>query len=209
MANLGSITVNEIEIIEVDASPVTSGIDASIGSLAILTDGSKIFLKNGSLITNWAPINSLIFSEFAYRVDTIAQSSTSATYANVTELVSDILEVGTYLFEYRGLSQSTAAGTGIGIRIGAGTAVLGVTFGEWQIAQATDGTGKYFQYNQVSATTNISSASVQTANADFVVKGSGSFTVTTTGTVAIQLRSETGTSVSVRIGSVFFIKKVA
>lgn len=208
MANLGSITVNEIEIIEVDASPVTSGVDASIGSLAILTDGSKIFLKSGSLITNWTPINSLIFSEFAYRVNTIAQSSTSATYANVTELTSEVLQTGTYLFEYVGLCQSTAVGTGVGVRIGAGTATLGVTFGQWQIAQAADGTDKYFQYNQVNATTNISSASVQTANADFVVKGSGSFTVTAAGTVAIQLRSETGTSVSVRIGSVLFIKKV-
>lgn len=208
MASLGSITVNEIEIIEVDASPIVSGVDAAIGSLAILTDGSSIFLKDQAATTGWKAINSLVFSEYAYRINTVAQSSTSTTYANITELVSQVLQAGTYVFEFVGLYQSTATNTGVGFRLGAGSAVLGITFGQWQISQAANGTAKTFQYDQLNATTNVSSASTVTANTDAVVKGSGSFTITTAGTVAIQLRSETGTSVSARVGSLFFIKKV-
>lgn len=57
MAKLGSITVNEIEIIEVDSDPTISGLEAASGSLAILTDGSSLFLKQEGGIYNWKAIN--------------------------------------------------------------------------------------------------------------------------------------------------------
>lgn len=204
MANLGSITVNEIEIIEVDASPKVSGVDASIGSLAVLTDGSSVFLKTTATSTGWVPI----FLDYSYVVDVANQTSTSTAYANVTELVTEDLPVGTYSFECFALCQSTAANTGVGIRLGAGTAVLSTTFGRWEISQAADGTAKAFQYDQLTATTNVTSASALATNTNFVVTGKGVFIVTTSGTVAIQLRSETGTAVSIRIGSVLNLKKI-
>lgn len=205
MANLGSITVNEIEIIEVDISPRVSGVDASIGSLAILTDGSFVFLKTTATSTGWVPI----FLNYSYSIQSVNQNSTSVTYANVTELTSEVLPVGLYSFDCFALCQSTAANTGVGLRLGAGTATLATTFARWEISQAADGIGKTFIYDQLNATTNVSSASVATANTNFIVTGRGIFEVTTSGTVAIQLRSETGTSVSIRIGSNFNLKKLS
>jgi len=58
MAKLGSITINEIEMIEVDASPIVDGFDAPSGSLAILTDGTAMFLKITGGPTAWQSIGS-------------------------------------------------------------------------------------------------------------------------------------------------------
>ena len=205
MANLGSITVNEIEVIEVDASPKTSGVDAAIGSLAIMTDGSAVYLKTGGTNTNWA----LIGIEYTYIIAGAAVSSTSTTYASVAELTTESLAVGTYLFECRAICQSTNTGTGVGLRIGAGTAVLGNTFGKWDISQAADGVGKSFQYDQLNATTNVTSASAAVVNTNFIVIGRGIVTVTTAGTIAVQFRSETTTASSIRTGSLLFLKRIA
>jgi hypothetical protein len=204
MANLGSITINEIELIEVDVSPRTSGVDASTGSLAILTDGTFAYLKTGNNNIDWASIG----IEYNYRITTANQTSTSTTYANVTELVSESLLVGTYRFECFAICQSTAANTGVGVRIGAGTATLGATFGKWDISQAANGIDKNFQYDQLNSTTNVTSTSVATANTDFVVTGRGIVTLSTAGTIAIQFRSETTTASSIRIGSIFCLKKI-
>lgn len=209
MAVLGSITVNELEILELDASPATSGVDAPVGSLGIVTDGSFLYLKTGALITDWSIVRPLLFEEFVFRITATNQTSTSATYANVTALTTGALATGTYKFEVHALCQSTAGGTGLGLRIGAGTAVLGATFANWDIKQAGNGTSSNYEYDQTTATTNVSSASAPAANTDFVCSGQGIFTVNTAGTVAVQLRSETTTAVSIRIGSIFFIKKIA
>lgn len=56
MARLGSITLNEIELIEVDASPIVTGLDAPSGSLAILTDGTSIYLKQEGDVYAWSAI---------------------------------------------------------------------------------------------------------------------------------------------------------
>lgn len=54
MAILGQITVNEINIFEVDQAPdISPGIDAPIGSIAIMKDGSGIYQKNSTLNTGW------------------------------------------------------------------------------------------------------------------------------------------------------------
>lgn len=58
MAVLGQITVNEISIFEVDAAPDTgSGIDAPIGSIAIMTDGSGIYQKISASNTGWGLVS--------------------------------------------------------------------------------------------------------------------------------------------------------
>jgi hypothetical protein len=205
MANLGSITINEIEVLEIDVSPKTSGIDASIGSLAVLTDGTSVFLKTGVASTNWASVG----IEYTYVVTNANQTSTSTTHANVTELVTESLPIGTYVFECFAICQSTNANNGVGLRVSNGTATVGRVFGHWQISQAADGTGKVYQYDQLATTTNITSASVATANSDFVVVGKGIVTITASGSIAIQFRPETATAASIRIGSLFHLKKVA
>ena len=208
MASLGLTTLNEIEIHEIDSSPLVGGIDAPIGSLAILTDGTKLFLKSGALATDWSPINSLDRAEYSY-IATSIQSSTSTTYAAITQLTSVSLPVGFYKIEAFIICQSTATGTGVGLRIGQGTAVIGTPTGiQWSIGQSGNGTNKNFQYHQTSPTDNISSTASDAANANFVVIGVGVINVTTAGTISAQLRSETGTSVSVRPNSILFIKAV-
>jgi hypothetical protein len=205
MAVLGSITVNEIEIMEVDASPKVSGVDASTGSIAVNTDGSFIYLKDGNSITDWAAIG----TEFFYSITGANQTKNNATYSNVTELVSESLPIGTYIFNCYAVCQSTATAVGIGLRIGANTAVLGSTFGKWSITQAASGVGSNYEYDQTSATTNISSTAANTANADFLITGQGVFNITTLGSIAVQIRAENNNNVSIRTGSVLFLKRVA
>jgi hypothetical protein len=204
MANLGSITINEIEIIEVDASPAVSGVDASIGSLAINTNGDSLFLKTGSLTTEWGSIG----VEYSYRIGTANQTKNTVTYSNVTELTTGTLTTGTYMFNCFAICQSTSAAAGIGLRVGAGTATLSDTFGKWAVSQAAEGVNRNYEYDQLNSTTNFSSATVQTANTNFIVNGNGIVTLTTEGTIAVQIRSETTATVSIRIGSIFYLKKI-
>lgn len=53
MAVLGTLTLNEIVIYEVDADPSIGGLAAPSGSLAILTDGSAIFHKGEGNDFDW------------------------------------------------------------------------------------------------------------------------------------------------------------
>lgn len=209
MASLGLTTINEIEVHEVDVDPSVSGVDAPVGSLAIITDGTKIYLKTNTLATDWKPVNSLERTEYSYKM-TANQTSTSTTYANATELVTTSLPVGIYLINFYGIAQSTATTTGIGVRLGVGTATLSTNMSiKWELGQAADGTAKNFQYDQLAATTNVTSTSAITANTNFLVNGTGMFEVTVAGTVAIQLRTEVSASgVSLRTGSSLFIKKL-
>jgi hypothetical protein len=152
---------------------------------------------------------SMQFPETVNRVTAI-QSTTSTTYANITQMVTTSLDIGTYELRLISIGQSTAVGTGIGLRLAAGTAVIGTLCINWNFSQAGNGTDKNFEYTQNSVADNITSASVATANVNYPMSGNGLFTVTTAGTVAIQIRSETnGTNVSIRPESFLFLKKVA
>lgn len=144
-----------------------------------------------------------------YYRTTGTQTSTSTTYEDIAELTTSSLEVGSYIFEFVGIFQSTATGTGTGFRIGDSTGTIGMTSVLWQIQQGGNGTDKMYQYTQMTSTDNVNSASISAANTDSCVVGIGCFTITGTGTVAIQLRSETGNAVSVRAGSMLKITKIA
>jgi hypothetical protein len=205
MAVLGSITVNEIELMEVDASPKVSGIDASTGSIASNTDGSFLYLKNGENITDWASVG----SEFFYSISTANQTKNNANYSDVTELTTENLPIGVYKFECFAICQSTSTSVGIGLRLGSSTATVGATFGKWMIRQAANGTASNFQYDQTDSITNVSSTSAVAANSDFIVTGEGIVNVTTAGSIAVQIRAENNNNVSIRTGSVLFLKRVA
>lgn len=206
MALLGSITLNEIQILEVDTSPILDGIDADTGSLAIVTDGSKIFLKTGALATDWSPINSLDRAEYSLRMTAI-QTRNANSYLNVTELITPVLPVGFYTMAFYGVAQSTATSAGMGVRLGAVTATISTpTSIKWRISQGGNGTDKNYEYDQVTPTDNLTSTSVSPANSNFAIHGGGLFEVTVAGTVAIQFRSENTTTVSLRPPSSLFIK---
>ncbi len=139
---------------------------------------------------------------------TIVQSVASVTPTTITELTSVSLGTGFYELTAHLLWQSTATTTGVGFRVQQITAALGIIHLKWAIALAANGTDRDFEYQQVLSADNIFSTSALTANANFTAKGFGIIEVTTAGTIAIQLRSETGTSVSIRPGSVMILKKV-
>lgn len=137
------------------------------------------------------------------------QTSTSVTYANITELTSPVLPAARYQFEFTGVGQSTVTTTGIGIRLGAGTATVSSVVANWGFSLAANGTDKNFEYSQLGPTTDIASTGVLTANTDFPMYGTGVFTTSTPGTVAAQIRSEIAASgVSIRINSHLRIRKI-
>ncbi len=140
---------------------------------------------------------------------TITQATTSATYANITELTTASLPIGKYSFTFAGLIQSAATGTGVGLRVGAGTAAMGTTYAQWFLPLAANGNAQNFQYNQLNSTTNVTSTAVAVANSNAVASAIGFFEVTTAGTVAIQFRTETaGTAVTIQPGSLFLVEGV-
>ncbi len=138
-------------------------------------------------------------------VTTGTQSSTSTTHATITELTTATLATGLYRFEVQGYYQTTATTTGIGFRIVAGTATITTIAARWDIAQGGNGTDQDFQYKQIDQTVNVTSASASAANTNTYFGGTGIFRVTSSGTAAIQFRSETGTAVSVRADTVLTI----
>ena len=148
--------------------------------------------------------------KFEYRQNTTAiQTSTIITYANVTEFVSQSLDVGLYVLELKSAMQSTAANTGVGLRLAQGTATISNVSLSWSFTQAIAGTAKNFEYDQISLADNITSASVVNPNVSFPVFGNGVFRISVAGTVAIQIRTEiAGNGVSIRPDSTYFMKKI-
>lgn len=58
MGIIGSITLDEVSILEVDSDPSINGIDAPLSSIALLNDKNKGvgWLKTGPLITDWSSL---------------------------------------------------------------------------------------------------------------------------------------------------------
>ena len=148
--------------------------------------------------------------KFEYRINATAiQTSTSTTYANITEFVSLSIEPGLYVLELKGIMQSTATTTGLGLRLVNGTAVLSTLAIAWYFGLAANGTNKTYEYHQITTADNITSTAVLAINTNTPVRGQGIFRVTTAGTVAIQLRTEIAASgVSIRPDSTLMIKKI-
>src|SRR5690606_5163595 len=94
-----------------------------------------------------------------------------------------------------------ATGTGVGFRLNQVGATISDVAVAWSVAQGGNGVSHNFEYSQNSLATNVSSASFTSANVNAIATVDGTFTVSSAGTVAIQMRSETGNSVSIRDGS--------
>lgn len=147
------------------------------------------------------------FSQFT----TTTQSSTSTTYANITELVSPILPIGRYQVLFSGTIQSTATTEGVGIRLSNGTATVGAVVMDWRITQAGNGTDKNFDYTQIDVASNFTSSAITVANADVPASGVGILQISSPGTIAMQLRTETAVvaSCSIRANSVITYRRVS
>jgi hypothetical protein len=92
----------------------------------------------------------------------------------------------------------------MGFRLAEGTATITTCYIKWWLPLTL--TSNYV-YDQTSVTTNIVSSTTGASNTDFIATGSGIFTVTSAGTVAVQIRTENnGTAVTIQPAS--FVKLI-
>lgn len=164
--------------------------DAQNQISADLTDTSVIpGTYNTVTVDAKGRVTSASINRYTYKTAT-ATAVTVVTYTSVAQLTTISLPIGLYKFSFAGQMQSAANGTGVGVRIAGVSATITPAYAQWRIKQAADGVNSIFEYDQLTATTNVTSASVQAANTNFNVIGDGVFRVTVEGTVAIQTRSE-------------------
>lgn len=168
------------------------------GTYSQVTVDSKGRITSGSNIGN--------STVYKYS-NTVTVSNTNATYTTVAQLTTASLPVGLYKFSFLGLMQSAGAAAGVGVRVAPVGATVTTCYGDWHLKQAADGVNAVFHYNQLTAATNVTSASVPVANSNFVVSGSGVFRITVAGTVAIQIRGETnGAAATLQSDASFIIE---
>lgn len=142
-------------------------------------------------------------------ITTSIQTTTSNTYSNITELTTVSLEPGLYAVRLRGIMQSTATNTGVGLKLINGSATISELNINWTFSQGGAGTDKNYEYSQLAVGDNGTSTGVVTANVNFPVAGDGIMRITVGGTVIIQFRSENnGTGVSIRPNSTLIFRKV-
>jgi hypothetical protein len=165
---------------------------------------TQVTVDNKGRVTNGNNIGSVV----RYKYCTLTSNvNSTVTYANITGLITDSLPVGLYRFNFFGRMQSGANNTGVGVRVSTQTAVVSNCVGKWFIDQGVNGLSQAFEYNQIATNTNITSASVATANAAFNVIGDGVVRITTAGALVIQIRSETnGTAATLLADAVFILE---
>ena len=161
------------------ATLANSGVTA--GTYSLVTVDAKGRVTAGS--------NAGSVTRYGYAT-TSNNTNSNATYTTVTQLTSVSLPAGLYKVTFRGQAQSAGTTNGMGLRIINGTASVSTVGIKWAISQAANGTAQTFQYDQTALTTNVTSASVQTANANLVCMGDGMIRVTTAGTLVVQFRSD-------------------
>ena len=141
---------------------------------------------------------------------TTTQSTTLNTHSDITQLTSTSLTTGVYRVHVTGLFQSAGATSGAGFRIAPGTATIGLYIIDWEVQQGVDGTDQDFEYKQLNATTNVTSASVATVNTNYRFNGWGIIRITGAGTGKVQFRSElAGTATTVQIDSALILEKLS
>lgn len=176
-----------------------SGVEA--GTYSVVTVDAKGRVVSGS--------NSGSLVRYSYSTTATATSTTS-TYTTVAELTTEQLTTGLYSFRFLGIMQSGGTTNGVGVRITNDSATLSTCRAKWAVSQGANGAvNMNFEYDQLTNTTNITSASVQAANTPFIVAGSGILRVTTPGTIAIQIRSElNNNSASLLADSILIVELV-
>lgn len=139
---------------------------------------------------------------------TATQSSTVVAPANLTQLTTGVLPVGTYAFRAYIKVRSATTGNGYGLRFSSVSATVSDIIAQWRLpANADFSTTHNIVYSQRLITDNNVAGTVNVANRDYMAVGEGTFTVSVAGTVAIQFRSETnGTAATAGIRSCLIVE---
>jgi len=177
---------------------------------AIATPAAGLHIFNTTLNTVCVFNGTTWIFEYA-QFTTATQVSSSTTYANITELVSPVLPAGRYQVTFTGTFQTTATTEGIGLRLSNGTATVGAVVIDWSLTQAGNGTAKNFFYTQVATGSNFTSTAATVANADLPASCQGILQISAAGTMAVQIRTETGlgASCSIRANSIILYRRVS
>jgi hypothetical protein len=165
----------------------------------------KYLVSDASGVGTWTTPASSRTGSYIYRMVT-PQGSTSSTVVWVSQLTSTPLPVWPYQFEMIGKFQSAAATTGIGLTFaqtsGTSTAFIGN-----MTAQLTS--SSTYTESFMSPGTLVISPSVPVAGTNYMVMLKGTFEVTATGTVAVQMASEVnGSQVTLGAGTALIIRSL-
>jgi hypothetical protein len=179
------------------ATLANSGVVA--GTYSLVTVDAKGRVTDGS--------NSGSITRYSY-FTSASTSSTSTTYATVTGLTTISLPTGLYKIKVLGKAQTASTTSGLGLRIAAGTATISNVGVAWSFSQGANGVSKDFRYDQTATADNITSASTQAANTDFMVRGEGFIRVSVAGTVVVQFRSESTTAATLQADTSFILELV-
>jgi hypothetical protein len=140
---------------------------------------------------------------------TAIQSTSSQTHTDITQFVSASLAVGTYRVRSMGKVLSSSTNNGFGFRVQQGTATISNYVLDCELEQVASGTSQDYNYKQIAANVNITSASVPSTTVPTVFDINGYITISSAGTIKMQFRSELATqSVAIQIGSIFTLEKV-
>lgn len=186
------------------STSIAAGVVKSTGSAL-----TSVAFPNAGVVTS----NGTLFSSYlrdSFLTTTTQANNSNVTYVDATELTSNSLAPATYKVTALIVFTTAATTTGSSFRINAATsggATLSSTFAKWRIATAANGTAKDYVYDQL-----IPAASVQTANTvagNNIATVEGVVTVSVSGKIAIQFRSEVNLSaVTIQAGSYMLVERL-
>lgn len=181
------------------ASGIVTSNGSSLSSSAFPSNNNVIYSTGAALSSYYDNITSV----------SVTQTTTSNTYSAVGSTTVVGVPVGTHAVKCVIIFRSSATANGVGFRIGNQTATVTSIYGKWQISQGATGTAKDFVYDQLSLTDNITSASVIAANTDAVAVFDGVITISGSGSLILQFRSElAGNTTSVMPGSFIQVRQL-
>jgi len=185
---------------KLQASLKTSGVQPGVYNTLTVDSKGRVIAAANSESGNVAQIAS---------VSGNINTTTLTSFIDVVGLTTPNLLPGIYKFTFMGLANSTSTTTGIGVKLVSKTASISTIYAKYTITQSVPGTTQSYQYDQISQNTNVTSTSSVSTAFGFVLKGEGVVRVLSSGTLAIQFRSEVADSaVSLNQDSVLILEKL-
>lgn len=102
----GLITVNDKQILEVDANPaLSSGTIASLGSIALYSDGSTatLYIKNGVNDVDWSPLSTVTVEDIQDAIASALTASSNITFSyndTLNQISADLTNTGVSAASY-------------------------------------------------------------------------------------------------------------
>jgi hypothetical protein len=133
-------------------------------------------------------------------------NSSNVTLTNVPALSFPVVNACFYRIEVMMKFRSAATGTGIGFTVqGSGGAAGSIALIS-RVSQAADGTAHEYSGAMTTLGDLVLSTAVPAANTSYCGKIEGTFDCTANGTLTLQFRSETGTTVTLEAGSSILVR---